>query len=706
MHRWLALVLGALLLGPGPAAARITRIEITHVAPAFGGRSFGAVGPYERVTGEAYGEVDPASPANVLIQDIALAPRNARGMVEYRTDIDILRPADPARGNRVLFFNILNRGNHGGFALFNADVQGAVNRLEDAGDGWLQRQGYTSIWFGWQGDVLPGDGRMLFHAPVARHADGSPVTGVVRSELLAGARQVSTLNLSSGWFTGMTHESYPPVNLDNRARLSGGFRPSLTVRTSEAGPRIPIASAAWRFGRCTADGGVIPDAQHICYPAGFRPGLIYELIYRARDPKVLGLGFAAARDLGAFLRAAAADDAGTPNPVAHGPAIRTLLMGTSQSGRMVRTLINLGFNRSEDGRRVFDGALPHIAAGRLPLNVRFGQPGRAWGQQIDHLYPGYEFPFAYATQTDPITGHTGGILDRCRVSDTCPRIIHAATALELWAGRASLDLTDPLGRRDAAEPANVRSYIMASTQHGPAAFPLPRRHPFGDCEQQPNPNRRKWTMRALLSDLTEWVRDGRAPPASRVPRIADGTLVRADAVRFPEIPANDYGGIARPAVRYLAATNPLGVLDFGQGFRAVDTSGVITVEPPRIGRARYAIMVPQVDADGIDIGGIRDLYLRVPVGTYTGWNNFRAGMFGGGFCGLSGSFIPFAPTRAAREAIGDPRLSLAERYPTPEAYVGDIRRAAAALVAERFLLPEDADRLVGEAEAHGLRAGP
>ncbi len=700
-------VLGAVSCA-APAEARITRLEVARVEPAFGGRSFGAVGTFERVVGRAYGEVDPRAPASAAIQDVGLAPTNARGMVEYATDVDIIRPADPARGNKVLLFNILNRGNKGALSLFNADVGGdlaALNAATDPGDGWLQRQGYTLVWFGWQADVLPGDGRMALSVPVARNPDGSPITGVVRSELVVRS-PATTLSLAHGWFTGATHAAYLAVSTDNHSPLPDGFVPTLTVRPRESAPREPIPSTAWSFASCPAGQPATPDPARICYPAGFQPGKLYELVYRARDPLVMGLGFAATRDLAAFLKAGDRDDAGTANPVAHGPDVRAIVMGTSQSGRMIRSFIHLGFNQGEVGGRVFDGALPHIGGGMLPLSLRFAQPGRAWGQQIDHLYPAYDFPFTYAPQTDPLTGRTQGLLDRCTATDTCPRIVHAATALEVWEGRQSLGLTDPLGQRDAPEPPGVRTYIMVSTQHGAASLPLPAKAPFGACEQQPNPNPHTWTMRALLDGLTAWVRDGREPPASAVPRVADGTLVAPDAVRFPTIPANAYGGVERPALHYIGAANPLHVLDYGPEYRPGDIGGLITVEPPRIGTAGYGVLVPQVDADGNDLGGVRSLDERVPIGTYTGWNRFRADWFEGGFCNLTGSFVPFARTRSERAATGDPRPSLEERYPDKGVYVAAVKRAAGELVGQRFLLQEDADRLVAEAERDGVRSGP
>jgi hypothetical protein len=701
----LALLAGATV--PTPVDARITRIEIVKVEPAFGGQSFGNAGKFERVTGRAYGEVDPAAPANAIIQDIALAPRNAHGMVEYATDIDILRPADPAHANGVLLFNIANRGNKGALPLFNADVPPVPadnNALKTAGDGWLQRQGYTVIWFGWQADVVSGGNRLTFWTPVARNKDGSSVTGTVRNELVSQLL-TRTLPLSNGWLTQSIHDSYPSVSTDNRAKLPDGFLPSLTVRVRESAPRVVIPNSEWSFADCPDAGAGKPDVKRICYPAGFKPGNLYELTYRAKDPLVLGLGFAAARDLASFLRERDKDDTGTANPVIHGKQVKTVVMGSSQSGRMIRTLIHLGFNRAETGGRAFDGALPHIGGALLGLNIRFGQPGRGWNEQIDHLYPAYDFPFSYARQPDPLTGRTQGLLDRCTATNTCPLIFHAATALELWEGRQSLGLTDPLGLRDVADPANVRTYVMASTQHAPAPLPLPVVAPFGACVQQANPTPQTWTMRALLDGLTGWVRDDRAPPPSHVPHIADATLVAPDEVHFPIVPANSYGGTDRPAVRFLALNNPLHVLDRGPGYRAADSSGILA-EPPRVGTARYGNLVPQVDADGNDIGGVRSVSVQVPIGTYTGWNQFRGELFGGGFCTLSGSFIPFAATKSEREKAGDSRPSLAERYPTKEAYVAVVRKAAEGLVAERMLLAEDAKRLIAEAEAGGVRTGP
>jgi hypothetical protein len=462
------IALGVVSFMIAEADARITRIEITKSEPAFGGRSFGDAGAYEHLTGRVTGELDPADPANSGIQDINLAPRNERGMVEYVTNIELLKPADMAKGNRILFFEVNNRGNKLAPGSFNAGVAGGVgerNALSPPGDGWLMGLGYTMVWFGWEMDVRPGLSRVSMPPILAHNHDGSPVTGLVRSEIITPAPATSvpiSLSQQIQNYPIDGYDSYPTASTDNSAPFADGFLPTLTVRTREQDPREPIPNSAWSFGTCEPGAAATPDEKHVCYRDGFKPGRLYELIYRAKDPTVGGLGFAAARDLGAFLRNSDKDDAGTANPVYRSDNL-AIIEGTSQSGRMIRSLLALGFNRDETGRRVFDGAFPHIGGGLMPLNVRFGQPVRAWGEQTDHLYPAYDFPFTYARQTDPLTQGTGGLFDRCKATDTCPKLFHVATSLEMWEGRQSLGLTDPLGRSDVEDPPNVRAYIMAST---------------------------------------------------------------------------------------------------------------------------------------------------------------------------------------------------------------------------------------------------
>ena len=695
-----------------PAEARIDRLEIIRTEQAFQGRSFDDKGEYERIIARAHGSLDPEDRRNAMIQDIELAPRNAQGRVEYVTDVEIVRPRNAEKSNGVLLFNITNRGNKGALTLFNADVASNVaqtNALQDAGDGFLQRTGTTMIWFGWQGDVKPGDGRMVLNLPVARKPDGSPITGVVRSELIA-RQPTPTLHLASGWFSS-TAMPYPTANLNHRAPDSEGFIPQLTVRANHRAAAESIPNEEWSFGACPAgtDGKpaeLRPSDTDICLPAGFQTGRLYELVYKARDPWVMGIGFAVTRDLAAFLKTDVvnASSSTARNQVQQ---VTAIVMGSSQSGRFIRSFLQRGFNRDEAGRVVFEGAIPHIGGGLIPLDMRFAQPARSAGtEQVDNLYPGTGFPFAYASTHDPLTGRTQGLLDRCSADGSCPKIFHIATALEFWELRQSLGFTDPLGLRDLVEPATVRSYIMGSTQHAVPARPLPQRAPFAGCEQQPNPNPHVWTMRALFVALVDWIRTGQDPPPSERPAIATGTLVSPEQVRFPSIPANNYGGIQRPAVRLLATHNPLFVQDYGAGFDTAETRGVVSVNPPKLSAARYGVLVPQVDSDGNDLGGIRSLFVRVPIGTYTGWNNFHVSLFRDGFCTLQGSFIPFAATRSERITTGDPRPSIEERYPNRAAYVAAIREAASDLVARRHLLQPDAARLIAEAERDGWSNRP
>ena len=697
------LVLAVVLLGEVPVAeARITRLVITRVeSPTFGGASFGGAGQFEKVVGVAFGEVDPTHPLNAIIQDIELAPRNERGMVEYNTDFFIIKPVDMTRGNRMLFYNVVNRGNKGGFTTFNLGATQPANEPTGPGDGFLQHMGYTLIWSGWQADVLAVGGRMTMRVPVATNPDGTPITGIARQEIIVSAPTVTTAINTSRFTSAANHSTYPTASTDNQTAFSDGFLPTLTVRTFPGDPRMPIANTDWSFASCPPGDPVTTSATHLCYPDGFEPGKIYELIYRAQNPLVMGLGYAAMRDLHAFFKHVRQDDVGKANPLwLENERPLAVFSGSSQSGRNMRTFIHLGFNEDEAGRIVFEGAFPHIGGGRAQFNSRFSHAGRAWGHVFDADYPAYEFPFSYMPSRDPLTGKTNGILKRCLKTNTCPKLFHVATALEIWEGRQSLGLTDPLGRHDLGEPGFVRTFIMVSTQHG-SATPIAGSigGPFGECYQQTNPNPQRETMRALWKAFTDWVRDGVRPPPSAVPRLRDRTLVLPSEVNFPSIPANNYEGISRPAVTFLALANPLRARDWGPLFNNEDESGIITTEPPDAGTRQYTILVPQVNADGNDLGGVRSATLQAPLGTYTGWNLGRADRWPNHLCSLQGSFIPFARTQAERLAVGDPRPSLEERYGSHAGYVAAVRAAAERLVNQRLLLPADAERLISEAEA-------
>ncbi len=715
-----------IVLGPAVSTeARITRVEFTHVeSPAFEGESFGSVGTYDKLVGMAYGEVDPNNPKNAIIQDIGLAPRTENGMVEYSMDIYILRPSNMSRGNDVILYEMVNRGSKiAMFARFHQDAAFTNDpTAAQLGDARMMTEGYTLVWSGWQGDLVPAPGSMMMNVPTAFNPDGSSITGVVRSELSVMV-ETPSLPLGSGLIaaiSGSTPRSYPTVSMDNETPLPDGFLPTLTVRTLEQDPREPIPNTQWDFGSCPDGETLTPGDVEVCLYDGFQPKKIYELVYMAKDPLVLGLGFAGVRDIVSFLKYEKEDDEGAPNPVAKRPGKAgpryALLTGMSQTGRATRTWLHLGFNEDEAGcnvnvcgdwvrgnymghcrgenRIVFDGAIPHISAGHVALNIRFAQPGRGLGLQVEHLFPSGELPLSYTSTTDPYTGRTGGALDRCTLSNTCPKIFHIGTAVEIYEGRDSLTRTDPLGQYDLPEHPLVRTYINASTQHAPG------RPPLYPCRQQTNPAPFKETDRALLDAMIQWVKKNRTPPPSQAPMISDGTLVAPEDVNFPYIPANEYGGVSRLEVIYPAQFNPLTALDRGPFYNGRDMSGVISIQPPTpIPGADYKVLAPQVDEDGIDLAGVHSTTVLAPIGTHSGWNMSSGGWFEGQLCALQGSYIPFADTRAERLAVGDPRLSLEERYGDHDGYVAAVQAAADHLVSERFLLQIDADRLIAQAEA-------
>lgn len=659
-----------LSLAAAPAAARITELIINQVeSPTFGGAAFGAVGQYERLEGAAHGEVDPRDPRNAIIQDIALAPRNARGMVEYSMDVRILKPIDARRGNRTLLYDVVNRGATRAPTSINIVDPGGSG----AGDGFLQSRGFTLVWSGWQGDVLPGGGRLTIKVPVARKLDGSAITGRVRTEIIP-AKAGRTEPLSG--FAGTA--GYQPASLDNATA-------SLTARVREQDPRLPVPNDQWAFADCSKEPFPgRPSAMHVCLKDGFDTNHIYELTYDAKDPLVLGLGFAATRDLVAFLRHG---DRAAGNPLA--AAVDTaLLFGQSQSGRMARSLLALGFNQDEAGRVVFDGMNVHLAAGRIPLNVRFGQPTRGPALQHENRqFPADDLPVTWLPATDPVSGARSGLLDRCRATGTCPKIIQTNTDHEYWQGAMSLVTADTLQMRDLPIPDNVRVYHFASTQEaGSRPGAEPRK---GICQMLSNPVSYHYNLRALLIALREWVLDGKAPPRSRYPTIAANTLVAPDPATFgfPRIPGVNFSGLHGRHTQY----------DRGPIFNAADLSGIAD-EPPRAVR-HSTVLVPRVDSDGNAIDGVRSVTVQAPLGTYLGWNLRAAGFSEGDMCGNAGSFIPFAVSKKERMRTGDPRLSLEERYGTQVGYVAAVIKAAEDLVGERLMLSEDVAGVVEAARA-------
>ena len=655
-------------------------IEITRRQSFAGGAEFGDTGAYEKLDGWARFMIDPSAPAQAGIVDLDKAPVNPDGLVECATEICILRPVDSTRGNRRMMFDYGNRGNKRLLQYFNdAVASNDPTTMAHAGNGYLFRRGYTVVWGAWQGDLLPGSGRMTLRLPVAG-TESAPVTGLVRTEFIATETGQTTFPLS-GWISTRSH---PTVSLDtSKARL--------TRRRYPGDPRQDIAPDKWSFAR--VEGGLGMDFQgsesaliasdtHIHMPTGFGPGWIYELIYTARDPLIMGLGHLAVRDLASFLKY----DRTPVNPLADHGIEKAYCFGRSQTGRCIRDAIYRGFNVDAAGRKVFDGVLAHVAgAGRMWLNHRFANAVVPAGQQYeDHDNISDSFPFAYAESTDPLTGLTDAI---CKRPDTDPLIMHSQTGTEYWQRRGSLAHTDSQGN-DLEPPENVRIYLWSSSQHvGDPNQGAPRR---GVCQNLHNVVQTSMLFRAMLDSLDRWATDGTPPPPSRYPKRADGTLVTMEQWRqqFPAIP-----GHAIPR-----EPNRLALYDYGPSAR----DGVLTVIPPDVRDADgYAVLVPAVDSDGNDMAGVRAPMVQAPLATYTGWN-LRARPFGeGAMHEFSGSMVPLPETDTVRLATGDPRASIEARYGDAGGYVQAIVAAARALIEDGLMLEEDLDRTLEMARNWG-----
>jgi hypothetical protein len=681
--RWASFYLGltSLLLSPSVLRAELVSLDIRERQPFAGGISFGDSGPYERISGIARFALDPSHPRNKTIVDLSRAPRNADGKVEFESDFVILAPKDPSKGNGAIFYDVNNRGNKLALRFFNYAPGGNdLDKPKSEGDGFLMRRGYTVVWCGWIGEMLPGDHRLLLHAPIATEA-GKPIRGIVRYEMSTD-KPADSLPLSRR----EGHGSYSPTQ-------EGEAKAVLTWRMRETDPRVEIPRGQWSIERPPLpdrkDGvpaTLRPIRLHLA--GGFRPGYLYELICEAEGPLVQGCGYAAVRDLISFLRYDTSDR--NLFLVAGKPALhRALGFGVSQSGRFLRNFSYLGFNGDENERIVFDGLMPHVAGGGLGFfNHRFAQPTRFAGQHEDHSYPVDYFPFTYGPAVDPFSKKPDSILSRYPDGKLAPKIMHTQSAAEYWHRSGSLVHTDALGTKDAVIPTNVRVFAFGGTQHGPAADPPPR----GIADNLNNPGDYRPYLRALLDALDSWVKDGTEPPASVYPRIDEGMLVHwsQKSTGFP----------ALPGVRYPQVIQQPACLDFGPRFAE---EGIITVEPPRI-IGKYAVLVPRSDPDGNDLGTLLPPEVSVPLATYTGWN--LRGRDAGAeamLANLLGSYIPFPKTKAQRLSTGDPRLSLEERYGTFSRYQSEFTDLCNKQIRARYLLTEDAQRLIAAREKYRSR---
>ena len=682
-----AMVTLALIAAPA-ANARVTRIVVdTRTSPAFNGAQFGTAGQYETLAGRAFGELDPTDPANSIITDLHLAPKNANHKVEYTATFFLVKPIDMARASGLMWHDVPNRG-------------GRITITTD-----LRAVGDVGLSSGWQGENSGGVAygaadREYVIVPAAKNPDGSSITGRVMGRILNASGAAS-----QPMIVHSNPVPYVPVSLDTA-------QATLTEIESETidgfvGPSHVIPSAEWAWARCDAANPWpgVPDGRQVCLKNGFTPNRVYQVVFTTKDPPVLGIGFAAFRDLAAFFKHASTDDAGTANPV--GGGVRWVLArGSSQSGNFLRAYLHLGFNQSEDGRQVQDGNWPMIAGRRVSLNTRFAMP-----DGVLKLYePGSEGPQWWSPYPDARRGlRSAGILDRCTASNTCPKIIEHFGAAEIWGLKLGPEWvgTDP--KNDIPLPQNVRRYYIPSTPHGGGngafttvaqGIPSCPSSGYGVGTFGDNPMPHTQTVNAIRYHFRRWVMQDILPPESLWPRLrgpkGERDLVPPNkaAMGFPSIP-----GV--PATAPTGLINPVLDYDFGPLFDYTDGSGITTLTPPVVKQVIPAL-VPRTDADGNELGGVPVVLREAPLGTYMGWNIVNGGFHDDKICNYAGGFIPFRRTKAERLAAGDPRLSLEERYGDHAGYVAAVEKGAAKAVAAGFLLPADAATLIAQAQASSV----
>jgi alpha/beta hydrolase family protein len=714
-----------------PASARVIRFVIdTKTSPAFCTvtppvcPSFGTAGKYETLAGRAFGELDPADPLNAIIQDIQLAPRNKNGKVEYTATFFIVKPIDMTKASGLLWHDVPNRGGR-------VTIVDAEKAFGDVG-----------ISSGWQGDNSGGTDQTRTNndwvqVPVAVNPDGSPITGTVLARIINPATGPNSAML----FVQSNPFPYKPFTFDTtQATLTEHLHETMSGVVT-VGNTIPSTDWAWEHCDAThpfTPTPATPSTSEICLKNGFDGNKLYQLVFTARDPYVLGMGFAAFRDVESFFKYEAADVDGQPNPLA-GKIKWSIARGVSQSGNFLRGWLHLGFNEDEAHRQVDDGMWPIIAGRRIALNFRWAQP-----DGVLELYEaGSEGPQWWTRYEDHVRNLPArGILDRCTASGTCPKIIEHFGAAEVWELKLGIEWVGTDGTKDIPLPDNVRRYYIPSTTHGGTTTPAGT-NLFDFTPGNPNCPGNKWgtgvlkgnpvphtqTVNAIRAHFRNWVMAGITPPASLYPRL-----------RTPDGDANDNGrglhnGVGEvrnlvppmlaamgfptgiPILRDVAphapeaATingsdevpfiNPVLDYDWGPLFDPSDGSGIPTNFPPPIKQV-INMLVPRTDSDGNELGGVPLVLRDAPLGSYFGWNITAAGFHKSQNCDYTGGYVPFAKTKADRIASGDPRLSLEERYGTHDGYVNAVKAAAANAVAAGFLLQADADALVAAATASSV----
>jgi hypothetical protein len=689
------------------ADARITQVVINPAlseSPTFGGYSWPGVGQYEKIAGKAYGEVNPTDPKNSIIVDLNLAPVNARGNVEYSFDFYILKPIDLSKGAHKVMYEPPNRGRKTWATLGRVppgnDPGSTILDPTVLANAFLMPRGYTMVWSGW--DFSAGTNNANFNTtitlPVAHGAGNATITGPA-FEYIVGPGNSYALNYAAATrdttqatLTHRVHLDDTPASLPT---------PEVTVPAFGSAACVAPVTTCWKYNAADTAISLVSPADAT---QGFVPNDIYEFSYIAKDPTVNGLGFAAIRDWNAWLRYETKDDSSpaTPNPLA-GDITRIYTETVSQPARTLNDFTHLGFNQAENGKIVFDGMMQWIGAGDgINLNYRFSQPGRTERNRQDHLFAEGVFPFSNVTTTDPFTGKTDSRYTRCAATNTCPLATEIYSANEYWVKAASLLHTTPDGTMDLPDSPYARNYFISSHQHGTGSATSK-----GVCQQFQNPLDSQPIQRALFLDLDAWVTNGTLPPASRVPKFSDGTLVPPlpqSGMGFPSIPGVTYTGLK--TTRYLFNYGP-GYYDGGP------LGGTASINPPFItppyednplNGPIYPSFIPKTDSDGNDIAGVRLPDVTVPLATYTGWA-LRSGPQANDGCESSGQYIPFKATQAERMAAGDPRPSVQERYPSFAEYMSSVRNAIDGLVKDRLMLCEDADDQQSRLLQTGLAAG-
>jgi Alpha/beta hydrolase domain len=642
--------------------ARVTRVEITSRADVLSGKPFGDAGAYERISGRIYFSLPVSNPHNRHIVDLDKAVNLKDSEVEFSADFVAIRPKQGGQGNGSILLEVPNRGRPRITGLVDG---GDWDVARDAGDGWLLRSGFTIVSLGWQWDAA-GSGALRLYAPIAKEK-GQTITGLLRGDLMP-ARAMQEIPLGHLILGNIGGEEYPVANPDDP-------RNALTVRESRNAQRRLIPRSEWQFAR-TIDGKLTASDRHIHLRGGFQPGKIYEYVYVVADPVVAGAGFAVIRDFASYAKHA---------PDAIAPGARVYGEGISQNGRFLRDFLYQGFNADEQGRIALDGVLAHVAgAGRGDFNYRFAQPSRDAQPTSSVFFPTDIFPFTDLPETNPVTGETGGLLDRAVAEKVVPKIFFSNTSYEYWGRAAALIHTTADGKHDASISPNVRIYHFTGLQHFSGPFPPAKGSDdlLGQQPQSPLPIRYFW--RAMIANMDAWVRSNTAPPESHYPRISDGTLVPFEKYALPAIP-----GVNRPH-----EANEGTRLDFGPNWR----DGILRLQPPIVGKP-FPVLIPQVDADGNERDGVRLPAITVPLATYTAWN-LRDPSIGAPDqrASFEASYIRFPKTAAEGQITHDPRKSIAERYASRDEYLQRYARALDELVKQHWILDEDRAQLLDRGE--------